>query len=178
VAELSAPYLEIARLRHLSESDPLTLLHNRRCLLERLPALVADCRQRGAPLSAVMADLDHFKQVNDSYGHPVGDEVLVEAADRLRQSCRLSDLPARWGGEEFLVLLPDTRRGEARAMAERIRELIGRQPFVTSAGPLRVTASVGAAELDADEGPSSLLQRADEALYRAKDSGRNRVRCG
>lgn len=177
VAELAVPHLEIARLKRLSESDPLTLLHNRRYLNERLPVLVEEAHRNDSPLSAVMVDLDHFKRVNDTYGHRVGDEVLVQAADRLRNSCRLSDVAGRSGGEEFVIVLPGTRRSEARAMAERIRGLFSEEPFASSAGPIRVTASLGVAELAAGESHAALLQRADEALYRAKGAGRNRVRC-
>ena len=143
-----------------------------------LAARLVKARREGRALSAVMVDLDRFKRVNDAFGHRVGDEVLVEAADRLRQSCRLSDLPARWGGEEFLILLPDTRRSEARAMAERVRALFAEEAFPTSSGLIPVTASLGVAQLAAGEGQVGLLQRADEALYRSKRSGRNRVRCG
>jgi diguanylate cyclase (GGDEF)-like protein len=177
VAEISVPRLENARLKRLSESDALTLLHNRRHLDERLPLLIEESRREGHTLSAVMVDLDLFKRVNDTYGHRVGDEVLVEAADRLRQSCRLTDLPARWGGEEFVVVLPDTRRTEARAMAERLRELLAAEPVPTAEGPVSITASLGVAQLGAGEGQTGLLERADEALYRAKRAGRNRVRC-
>jgi diguanylate cyclase (GGDEF)-like protein len=180
VAELSAPYLEIARLQRLAETDPLTLLHNRRYLDERLPQLIAEARQARTRLSLAMIDLDHFKRVNDQHGHDVGDEVLVEAAERVRASCRASDVVARWGGEELVVLFPEATLAQAVPIAERIRETLASTPFSTSAGKLHVTASLGVARLTADDDElgASLQRRADQALYRAKRRGRNRVERG
>jgi len=175
IAGLSTPYLEIARLQRLNESDPLTLIHNRRYLDERLPLAIEEARRSGAPLSAAIVDLDHFKRVNDTHGHPVGDEVLVEVAERLRQSCRRSDLLARWGGEEFVVLFPGTSLREACVVAERIRLSIATPAFETSAGAVPLTTSLGVAELTAGEDGPALLARADQAVYVAKRAGRDRV---
>jgi diguanylate cyclase (GGDEF)-like protein len=180
VAELSAPYLEIARLQHLSETDPLTLLHNRRHLDEQLPQVIASARRLRKRLALAMIDLDRFKRVNDHHGHDVGDEVLVETAERVRTSCRASDVVARWGGEELVVLFPETTLGQAAAIAERIRDAIASLPFATAAGPVQISASLGVARLSADDDPQglSLQRRADQALYAAKHRGRNRVERG
>ncbi len=177
VAELSAPYLEIARLQRLSATDPLTLLHNRRHLDERLPQVIAESRRARARMAAAMLDLDHFKRVNDHHGHDVGDEVLVETAERVRASCRASDVVARWGGEELVILFPETTLAQAVTVAERIRDAIANAPFATAAGAVQVTASLGVARLTSDDDAQglSLQRRADQALYAAKRRGRNRV---
>jgi diguanylate cyclase (GGDEF)-like protein len=175
IAELSVPYLEIARLKRLNESDPLTLLHNRRHLEERLPLQIEKAQRDGTALAVAALDLDHFKKVNDSHGHPVGDQVLIELAERLRQACRSTDVLARVGGEEFLILLPETNLRQARGVAERIRRQIAETPFLTAAGPVSITASLGVARRMKGEGGASLQARADRALYRAKRAGRNRV---
>jgi diguanylate cyclase (GGDEF)-like protein len=175
VAELSVPYLEIARLKRISESDPLTLLHNRRFVQENLPEEIRRAGHHHAPLAAAMIDLDHFKLVNDHHGHEVGDEVLVEAAERIRRACRQSDLVARWGGEEFLIIFPQTSLRQAAIVAERIRRSIADSPFATSAGPVQVTASLGAATRQRGEEARTLIRRADQAMYQAKRGGRNRV---
>jgi diguanylate cyclase (GGDEF)-like protein len=123
-----------------------------------------------------MFDVDHFKQVNDRHGHPVGDQVIVAVARRLAAATRKTDLLGRYGGEEFVILLPDTAHDGARILAERIRAGLADRPIDTDAGPLPVTASIGLAQWEPDDTePGTLLARADEALYRAKQSGRNRV---
>jgi two-component system cell cycle response regulator len=132
----------------------------------------------GEPVSLLMIDIDHFKRVNDSFGHDVGDEVLSEFAIRLASNVRAIDLPVRHGGEEFVVVMPDTEMEDARRIAERIRLHVAGAPFRVMRGEelLSVTISIGvASSAGADDGPAALLKRADEAMYEAKASGRNRV---
>ena len=175
LGQISVPHLEIARLRRLNESDPLTLLHNRRHVDTRLPAEIQRARRSGRPLSVVMLDLDHFKKINDTYGHETGDTVLCAVSDRMRAASRASDVLARIGGEEFLAILPDTRLGQAVKVAERIRRAVCASPVETHAGAVEVTVSAGIAPLKPDDNPKSLLRRADRALYAAKRAGRNKV---
>jgi len=176
VTQLSAPYLEIARLKRLNESDPLTLLHNRRHLQDRLPREIQRARRSGNPLSVAMMDLDRFKRVNDTHGHDVGDEVLLELADRLRHVSRASDVIVRWGGEEFFCIFPATSLDQAEQVAERMRLAVCREAFTTSAGPLALTISLGVTGLQPDDDGHAIERRADQALYRAKKAGRNCVR--
>jgi diguanylate cyclase (GGDEF)-like protein len=178
VVQLSEPYLEIARLQRINESDPLTLLHNRRHLQERLPEEINRAARRRRPLAATLLDLDRFKRVNDTHGHDVGDEVLVEFAERLRASSRASDVLARWGGEEFVVLLPRTTLCQATMVADRMRRAVAEQPFETSAGKQWVTLSAGVVAWRRGESDTELLRRADQAMYAAKQAGRNRVEAG
>ena len=175
VADLSVPHLEIARLKRLNESDHLTLLHNRRHLQDRLPVEIQRSRRSGRPLVVAMIDIDHFKRVNDTHGHDVGDEVLYEVADRLRLVSRSSDVVSRWGGEEFLSIFPDTNMRQGRLVAERVRKAITETHFSTSAGPLSLTVSLGICRLTTGDDAHSLVHRADQALYSAKRQGRNRV---
>ncbi len=163
--------------RRLANSDALTGLQNRRRATERLEAELARARRYGTPLSVILTDIDHFKQVNDRFGHNMGDEVLVRVASTLQETLRQVDLVGRWGGEEFLVILPDTDLDGARIVAERLRlgvEAI--PPFVE--GPARVTSSVGVASFRGEENSAVFVDRADQALYRAKEAGRNRVELG
>jgi two-component system cell cycle response regulator len=161
----------------LSIMDPLTQLHNRRYLDSHLNTLVTEAKANDKPLSVLMIDVDHFKSVNDTYGHDAGDIILRECAARLRQNTRGLDLAARVGGEEFVVVMPETDRVRAALIGERLRASIAETPFrVNDDITLRVTASVGLGSLeDADETPETLLKRADKALYAAKRHGRNRV---
>ncbi|MEU8819296.1 GGDEF domain-containing protein [Actinoplanes sp. NPDC048796] len=159
--------------QRLAVTDSLTGLHNRRYFTEELAA-----RQAGGalhPAALLVVDLDHFKSVNDTYGHLQGDVVLREAAARIAAALRPGDLVARWGGEEFVVLLPDTPEAEATGVAERIRRQVAAQPVRLTTGPVSVTASLGVAT--SRHGTDSMLvERADQALYEAKRSGRDRVR--
>lgn len=162
----------------LAVTDGLTGLHNRRYLDVHLAALFEDATRRGAELGLILLDIDHFKSVNDGYGHDAGDEVLREVAKRVGTLTRSVDLVARFGGEEIVVVVPDASVGEARAVAERIRHNIGALPIPlsTRAGELSVTVSIGVAgRLPGDRTASEMMKRADVALYRAKGSGRNRV---
>ncbi|HEY9217808.1 MAG TPA: PleD family two-component system response regulator [Phenylobacterium sp.] len=162
----------------LAVTDQLTGLHNRRYMQGQLEALVRRAGHGGEPVSTLLLDIDHFKKINDGYGHDVGDEVLREFAVRLASNVRAIDLPCRYGGEEFVVVMPDTKLADAERIAERIRLHVAGAPFRTSAEGdlLSVTISIGvaAAQHPADT-PETLLKRADEALYEAKASGRNKV---
>ncbi|MCB1770072.1 MAG: diguanylate cyclase [Candidatus Competibacteraceae bacterium] len=162
-----------ATIRELMQTDPLTGVGNRRRLDEALADEVERSQRYQHALCLLMTDLDHFKDVNDYHGHTVGDEVLKQFALLLSEHCRQSDLVARFGGEEFVILLPDTLLEDAVACAERIRQQLESQPLVGQVG--RVTASFGVAMLDRDEESGDLMRRVDQALYRSKKEGRNRV---
>lgn len=157
-----------------ARTDELTGLQNRRAIQATLAAAASSAKRHGYPLVALMVDLDRFKEINDSHGHAGGDAVLRVAADRLRLSVRASDSVGRWGGEEFLVVLPHADVATALATAERIRQNVVAEPIATGVGtgPLTVSASIGLADLRDDV--DDLLIRADAALYRAKAEGRNR----
>jgi two-component system cell cycle response regulator len=158
-----------ARLEALLREDALTGLSNRRAILTQLGGMVSAARRHGHPLSVAVLDLDHFKRVNDTHGHKTGDEVLVTAAHTLGTHLRAEDQLGRLGGEEFLILLPDTNASAAVHVAEKLRVELAAAPT-----PVPVTVSVGVATWDG-EAADELLQRADEALYAAKDAGRDRV---
>jgi len=162
----------------LAVTDQLTGLHNRRYMEGRLDALSRRAGAGGEPFACLVIDIDHFKKVNDSFGHQVGDEVLREFAIRLASNVRAIDLPVRYGGEEFVVVMPDTLLEDARRIAERIRLHVAGSPFRVLGGQelLSVTISIGvAASLSGEDTPQALLRRADEAMYEAKSAGRNRV---
>ena len=159
-------------------TDPLTGLHNRRYMTSQLDALVARAVRDGRPVATLLLDIDHFKKINDSFGHDAGDEVLREFAVRLASNVRAVDLPCRFGGEEFVVVMPETALEDAERIAERIRMHVSGAPFRIAGGRevLTVTISIGvAATLGPGDTPELLLKRSDEALYEAKASGRNRV---
>ncbi|MFO1338643.1 MAG: GGDEF domain-containing protein [Burkholderiaceae bacterium] len=161
-------------LRVLAATDPLTALANRRQALAELGRL-ASPPPRVPPPVALLCDIDHFKRVNDQLGHEVGDRVLVEVADALRRATRSTDIVARWGGEEFLVVLPGTPLPEALDLAERLRQRMAAATRQGAAAPLGgATMSVGLAAHRADESLTDWLRRTDEALYRAKNAGRDR----
>jgi diguanylate cyclase (GGDEF)-like protein len=169
--------LEKARaLEQRAIVDGLTRLHNRQHFLEVAELELQRARRYRHPLSAVMLDIDYFKQTNDAYGHAVGDQVLQTVAARCRQNLRDIDLLGRYGGDEFVVLLPENDSNGARIVAERLRRCVAETPVDTDRGPLNVTISLGVAAL-ADDDPdlAALLNEADAALYRAKNAGRNRV---
>jgi len=168
-----------ARLEALATTDPLTQVLNRRALVERLAHEMERARHGDRSVALLMIDLDHFKRVNDTHGHLVGDDVLRDVARLLLTEARGADAVARYGGEEFLVILPDTDDDGAEVFAERVRERVERHEFHgRDDAELRLTASIGvatfpAARIDTVE---DLFARADAALYRAKADGRNRVR--
>ncbi|HEY2357082.1 MAG TPA: PleD family two-component system response regulator [Phenylobacterium sp.] len=163
----------------LAVTDQLTGLHNRRYMESQLDALVRRAVVGGGdPVALLVIDIDHFKKINDSFGHAVGDEVLREFAVRLASNVRAIDLPVRFGGEEFVVVMPETELEHAQRIAERIRLHVAGSPFRVMAGEelLTVTISIGvAASLRVDDTPVRLIRRADEAMYEAKARGRNRV---
>ena len=159
-------------------TDGLTGLHNRRYMESHLGTLVDQASMRGKPLAVLVLDIDYFKAVNDTWGHDAGDEVLREFAQRLRKSVRGIDLVCRLGGEEFVVVMPDTDAGVASIVAERIRNRVAGEPFAIHKGAraIDVTVSIGMAQrLGGDTDADTILKRADQALYRAKRDGRNRV---
>ena len=162
----------------LAVTDQLTGLHNRRYMSGQLDALTRRAAVGGEPVALLVIDIDHFKKINDSFGHAVGDEVLREFAVRLASNVRAIDLPVRFGGEEFVVVMPETELEHAHRIAERIRLHVAGSPFRVMGGEelLTVTISIGvAASLGEHDGPDALVRRADEAMYEAKARGRNRV---
>jgi diguanylate cyclase (GGDEF)-like protein len=170
-----------ARLQWIAITDELTGLHNRRYLMQRLTAEIKRTTREQRPLACILFDLDHFKRVNDTFGHAAGDRVLQEVAATARRQCRESDILSRYGGEEFVVVLPGTDRRGARDTAERLRQAIQETSIVLNTGrTLSVSASFGVAVLDWNPGEREdvdmiLLKCADDALYQAKAKGRNRV---
>jgi|tagenome__1003787_1003787.scaffolds.fasta_scaffold20958456_3 two-component system cell cycle response regulator len=158
-------------LEELAYNDELTRLYNRRFLGRQLSALVRSATRHRRTLSCVLVDIDRFKSINDDHGHARGDAVLARVASRLQHVLREEDYAGRWGGEEFLILLPDIDEDGAHATAERLRASVGDRPV---AG-LRVTVSAGVATWAPGESPDDLLRRADAALYAAKRGGRDQV---
>lgn len=158
-------------------TDGLTGLHNRRYMETHLKTLVSAAESSGRPLSVLVADIDFFKKVNDTYGHDAGDAVLREFAARFRRNTRGIDLACRLGGEEFMIIMPETDIGRAFQVGERLRACIAAEPFeINAETQLRVTASVGIASFArTGDTPGTLFKRADQALYAAKREGRNRV---
>lgn len=164
-----------ALLTHQALTDALTGLANRRHGFSELDRTIAAAERHDRSLCVLMCDLDHFKTLNDTYGHDAGDSCLREAARRLASSVRTSDLPVRWGGEEFVVVMPDAAEVHAAAVAERIRSEVADPPFHIGGDELHVTMSVGWALRAAGESGADLVARADGALYEAKRRGRNAV---
>ena len=157
-------------------TDALTGLHNRRYMEGHLDTLVRDSVRGGRHLSVLVADIDFFKHVNDTYGHDAGDTVLREFANRIRRNTRGIDLACRFGGEEFVIIMPDTEADRAYQIGERLRACIAANPFMIAETAVRVTTSVGLASLAGDgDTPHALFKRADDALYSSKRSGRNIV---
>jgi diguanylate cyclase (GGDEF)-like protein/PAS domain S-box-containing protein len=155
--------------------DPLTGLMNRRFLSENLKHEINRCLRSKNPFSIVLGDLDHFKAINDQYGHDCGDELLKHVTRLLDNSVRAQDMVSRWGGEEFLILLPDTLIGGARHLAEKLRRKIDRNKFVYDGQDIRATMSFGASQCDCYETPDSCIRTADANMYEAKKRGRNTV---
>ena len=171
----------VKQLEESATMDSLTCLWNRRAFSGRLHDEVARHARYGTPVSLLMLDLDGFKTVNDSYGHVAGDEVLVIVAGLLRETLRVTDLPSRYGGDEFAVVLPATGKTDAFAVAEKLRGAVEqavvelRRDGVTEQVPVRVSVGVATAHHGSTD-PVELLEAADRALYQAKEGGRNQVR--
>jgi diguanylate cyclase (GGDEF)-like protein len=162
-------------LARAATTDYLTGLVNRRAMLQRLEQEHERVRRGGNPSVVLLADLDHFKRVNDEHGHEVGDHALIAVATALRALVRRQDVVSRWGGEEMLVLLPDTDREGALEVAEKIRAAFAAAPRAVLGRDLRLTWSIGVAEITAGASVADTVRRADRALYRAKEAGRDRV---
>ena len=163
------------RIETQAMQDSLTGLPNRRGFDQIALKAIQDARREQKPLSAMLLDLDHFKRLNDTHGHLAGDEVLSGFAEDVRRCLRDSDIICRWGGEEFIIVLKDTASKGARRVAEKIRLLAEQHTYVFTGTALQVTVSLGLTELHPDDTLQSLIARADQALYSAKQSGRNRV---
>lgn len=161
-----------AELARNAATDYLTGAHNRQRFDEEMRRTLARRRRNKVASALILLDIDHFKPVNDTYGHAAGDDVLVELVALLEANLRIPDILARWGGEEFTIVLPDTGLAEALQLAERLRELVAAHAFGVVGG---ITASLGVTALLPDDTPSRCLKRLDEALYQAKDQGRNKV---
>jgi diguanylate cyclase (GGDEF)-like protein len=164
-------------LSEVSSKDSLTGLYNRGYVVEKLESEINRSIRHGSPMSLLMLDIDHFKRINDTYGHAAGDQVLQAVGRLLRDSCRVYDVPGRFGGEEFCILLPETQLGNTTTVAERIRGRLEATQLPCGDAMAVVTASIGVAGLETAEAlsPSALIERADRALYSAKNRGRNRV---
>jgi two-component system cell cycle response regulator len=182
-AELRARVRAALRTKYLMDLlakramiDGLTGLWNRACFEQRLASELSLTRRSERPLACAMLDLDHFKRINDEHGHPFGDEVLRGVAQVIQDCCRAEDVPCRYGGEEFVLLLPNTALDGAMALAERIRSAVSNTPFVFRRARIDVTCSIGIADnLRLAGTDTSLVDLADQALYRAKQDGRNRA---
>lgn len=161
-------------LRQAANQDSLTGLANRRFLMERIKEETQRAARKDSLLAIALMDVDHFKQINDRFGHEVGDVALCEIAGAVRQGVRRYDVYGRWGGEEFLLMLPDTGRDEAVMVLERIRQTIA-DLAVGDESPIRLSASIGVTLLRHGEDIDDALKRADDALFQAKREGRNRL---
>lgn len=162
------------KLEHVSATDRLTGLANRLRLDEVMAKACKKAAKNKTPLSIAILDIDHFKSVNDTYGHQTGDVVLQQLSGILKDGVRGADTPGRWGGEEFLIIMPGLALDDAIYQADTLRQKIENHDFPEVG---QKTASFGVAQLDTDESIASLIKRADDALYRAKETGRNRVIC-
>ena len=176
LANCAVPPIEMARLERLAELDEQTMALRKGKLPERLKAAMEECAAKGEPLSLLFMDLDHFKRVNDRFGHQAGDAVLQQFAERARRNVRVGDVFVRRGGEEFVMVLPGMSADEAAAVAERIREVMERSRVVVEDGVrIEQTVSIGVVQWDGGESADQLDARADRAMYEAKRRGRNQV---
>lgn len=163
------------KLVELATQDPLTGLSNRRNLIALARNEMARARRTGEPVALIIADIDHFKQINDRRGHDVGDRIITNAGASLLRLCRAQDVVARWGGEEFLLLLPSTGIDAAAALAERIRQTVAASEVLHAGVRVGYTLSLGVAVLGRDESLTDAIARADRAMYKSKAQGRDRV---
>ena len=178
IVTLQAELIEAREsLRIQATHDPLTGVWNRRAIIEMLGNELARSKREDAPMAVAIADLDHFKRINDTYGHMAGDMALCEAVNRIRTLLRAYDAIGRYGGEEFLIVLPGCTAQDGLRLAERLRLGVGREPVNIPSGTVVVTSSLGVAASDtiAALDTTSLIRAADAALYRAKANGRNRI---
>jgi diguanylate cyclase (GGDEF)-like protein len=168
---------QVTRLQSMATTDALTGLINRRLFNLQLQGEWSRARRHHSALCLALFDVDNFKKINDTYGHPVGDRILKELAALVAHNLRDSDIPARYGGEEFALILTETRQMEAAELMERVRVLIERHVFCLPDNPQTVTVSIGVAQFDpkAHTRPEDLVGQADAALYEAKHQGKNRV---
>ncbi len=165
----------MARLDELARTDPLTGLLNRRAMSELLQAEALRVERHARPFAVMLADLDDFKRINDDHGHGVGDHALRSIAQRLLAAVRAQDQVARWGGEEFLLLLPETDMGEALEVADRLRHAVSDAPITSGEQELHITGTFGVAVFEKGDSIHAAIRAADQALYRGKNSGKNRV---
>lgn len=170
----------VSELEKMAATDELTQLFNHRAFEQHLAHEMERTRRTGSAMALIMLDLDHFKQVNDVHGHPVGNEVLQQWSGRIKQTIRKLDVACRYGGEEFAVICPSTGMQQVRTIAERLRRVCEQTPYHTAAGALTVTCSIGVDVLFPVDNDSraQLIARVDEQLYRAKRGGRNQVSYG
>ncbi len=171
VRQLSTQFEQQAR------HDPLTALLNRRGMGQFLDHEIIRFHRSRKSLSLILVDMDHFKRVNDNFGHAIGDKVLVKTANLLRECVRGQDVVSRWGGEEFLIMLPETEIGSAMQVAENLRQKIQSTPIKAIDSDVNITASFGVCEINGQTPLNRALNLADKALYLAKENGRNRVEC-
>ncbi|HYI10972.1 MAG TPA: GGDEF domain-containing protein [Thermoanaerobaculia bacterium] len=167
-------------LSEVSSRDALTGLYNRWFVVEKIDSELNRAQRHGSPMSLLMLDIDHFKRINDTWGHPAGDQVLQAIGKLLRESCRVYDIPGRYGGEEFCIVLPETKVGNTTVVAERIRQRLENTEMTCGDTSVVVTASIGIAGMESADpadilSPTALIDRADRALYTAKHRGRNRI---
>lgn len=164
-----------AELRHFAEHDPLTNVFNRRTFMQLLDKTAKLMQRMDSPLSLLAIDLDHFKRINDSWGHSSGDQALRHFVQVASEHLRSDHVMGRMGGEEFLIILPNTSRDNAARVAERLRAEVEARPVAGTQEPIALTISIGVTAIDPHESQEAVLQRADQAMYRAKAKGRNRV---
>jgi len=180
LARISDRYQSMMRdlneaLKDASTRDPLTGIGNRRMLMDRLKAEAARADRMQRPLTVAIVDIDHFKAINDAHGHDAGDNVLVEIAGAIQSSVREYDVCGRWGGEEFLIIMPEIDAASGAAVVERVRSAVRTLCVAIGTSQVTLSASFGVAERLADESVSQLISRADAALFTAKRAGRDRI---
>ncbi len=176
--EAEAERLRALKLEKIAITDPLTKIYNRRFFYEAAEKEFERARRSNSPISLIIFDIDHFKEVNDTYGHLTGDQVLINLVNLCQRNTRSIDIFARFGGEEFVVLMPDTDPKSAQEMAERLREMVAEKPLASSGeADVSTTISLGIAHWDSQSSLeiNILLDQADQALYQSKKAGRNRM---